>query len=124
MNKTVTKKEIEGLALLSVCSPFHDYFGTLLDIRGPWTQHMLEEHDEWGCGDTLPGRLAVWEGSCTQTTEVQADGSDWVTYKWAGEYRPLTHQEVMHLVEGRRVLSGEPLPEDGDNLIKIPEELP
>ena len=113
---------IANLAMLAVQTPFEDFFGTVLDLCGAWTQELLDSHAD---GDVeypieKPKPLAIWEGDCDVATHDADTEDESKSYRFRGKWRPLTSTEWDALRLGYMPLSGRPFPRD-DKLISIPK---
>lgn len=99
-------RTITGLSFVVAVSPLQGYFATILDAHGPWTEEMLERHDDepGGCG------LFAWEGFCEVTIDDEGTDDECREYAFSGAYRSLTPAEAHELAANRRPLSGEPFP--------------
>lgn len=122
--------KVEGLRMFQAVSPFKDYFGTVLDLDGPWTGELsdADSSNDLRLGDTNEPThgLSVWEGSCEVTNEdptsatisgVDQNGDEVVEnvdlpayrrYVFAGTWRAPTLDEVARIARGLTPLRGVP----------------
>ena len=112
-----TTTTVTGLRMFAFAAPFKDYMGALVDIDGPWTEAMLERHDE----EPERAGLWVWEGQCVVTVECAGTEDEDTSFRFDGKSRAPTNEEMQLLADDRTPLRGLPMPylEDGANLLNV-----
>lgn len=120
MSETTTTT-VTGLRMFAFAAPFKDYMGALVDIDGPWTEAMLERHDE----EPERAGLWVWEGQCVVTVECAGTEDEDTSFVFDGKSRAPTNEEMQLLADDRTPLRGLPMPylEDSANLLNVERPL-
>lgn len=116
-----TTTTVTGLRMFAFAAPFKDYMGALVDIDGPWTEAMLERHDE----EPERAGLWVWEGQCVVTVECAGTEDEDTSFVFDGKSRAPTNEEMQLLADDRTPLRGLPMPylEDSANLLNVERPL-
>ena len=112
-----TTTTVTGLRMFAFAAPFKDYMGALVDIDGPWTEAMLERHDE----EPERAGLWAWEGQCVVTVECAGTEDEDTSFVFDGKSRAPTNEEMQLLADDRTPLRGLPMPylEDSANLLNV-----
>ncbi len=115
--KKTGSSRIDGLSVAMASSPYEAWTGVVLDLRGPWTDGLVEA---WIALDdpTQPVGLAAWEGSA-----IVGDGlrdRHRLEFVFEGRWRELLPRELEALGAGDRPLTMKRFPSRDALLPTVP----
>jgi hypothetical protein len=95
---------VEGLSIVMVASPFEGMNGTILDMRGPWTEGLIDRWCELSPDELdQPVGIAIWTGAAIVTDEWASRHR--IQILWEGAWRRLRDDEFEALKNDDRPLA-------------------